>query len=308
MILQIDKSIFERNIPSAIDPESGLFDRIEPFLADADAKLSEELLGVELYEQLQFQLERMVVDGFPSYVRRLSPSRFREPSSIDMIAGSIQRYIVNKAMEIAIPQLDLILTSSGFGVVSSSQIAPASRERVENLRLSCHRSANRWRDTLLLQLLGNEFTQPYALQSVAFRTATSSLFWTDNDVRLSLHTTDETKTLEDLRPLIRKAEIWIEERISSKQLQSIIDNMRKSELTEAQLEAAQKLRYIVALLCNVESPAAAYAAADNFFHNIYEIMEDNPEDFPDYINSSIYKGRHAPIYENKAKDPVFALL
>ena len=43
----------------------------------------------------------------------------------------------------AIPHLDVILTPSGFGIVSNSNIAPASRERVERLMASLleHRSS-----------------------------------------------------------------------------------------------------------------------------------------------------------------------
>lgn len=41
--------------------------------------------------------------------------------------------IVSKAMANAVPSLDLVLTPNGFGIVSNSNVAPASKERVERL-------------------------------------------------------------------------------------------------------------------------------------------------------------------------------
>lgn len=54
----------------------------------------------------------------------------------------------------AVPQLDLVLTPNGFGVVSNTNIAPASKERVERLLLSLEKMRD---DTLsiLLPLLAN---------------------------------------------------------------------------------------------------------------------------------------------------------
>lgn len=42
--------------------------------------------------------------------------------------------VVNRAFYYAVPSLDLVLTPNGFGVVNSTNIAPASKERMERLR------------------------------------------------------------------------------------------------------------------------------------------------------------------------------
>ena len=41
-----------------------------------------------------------------------------------------------EAMRHAVPQLDLILTPNGFGIVSNQNVIPASKERIERLLLS----------------------------------------------------------------------------------------------------------------------------------------------------------------------------
>lgn len=307
MILDISKTKFEESVPSAIDPECGLYARVLPFLEEADQMLLASLLGDDLYNALHDAIS-LLPDGGTSDMSPLSPATdFRQPATIAMIADSVMRHVVNRAMELAIPQLDLILTSSGFGVVSSSQIAPASRDRVENLRRSCARAALYYRDRLLLQLLGNSHTQPLAIASPVFVTATSSLFWTEEQVGDAVPNTEAPKTLRELRPKIGQAEAEIAKRISREQLVTLFDKMRQSDLTSAQLQVVGMLRLVAGALVSL-SPGSPKAFALRYLRNIYEVMEDNPDDFAEYHSSSVYAGRHAPTYENRAQDPLFALL
>lgn len=306
MILSITKPQFEACIPSAIDPESCLFVRVQPFIETADLMLRTGLLGDGLYMFLTDAFSpssETAPDGAPLSLA----TDFRQPATLDMIANSVQHYVVNRAMVLAIPQLDLILTSSGFGVVSSSQIAPASRDRVENLRRSCDSAAHYWRDTLLLQLLGNSATQPLAIASPEFVAATSSLFWTEAQARATIPEAHTGKTLDELRPLISRAETEIAKRISREQLVTLFSKMRQSDLTSAQLQVVGMLRSVAGALVALPLDYPK-ALALRYLRNIYEVMEDNPDDFAEYHSSSVYAGRHAPTYENRAQDPLFALL
>ena len=61
-------------------------------------------------------------------------------------------FICNEAARRALPHLDLVITSSGIGVVSNQNVAPASRERVEALRASLHRTASACYDLFVSQL------------------------------------------------------------------------------------------------------------------------------------------------------------
>ena len=88
------------------------------------------------FERLAPQLdlaERWVVETFTS------------PSLHDELANSpdhenlrtiLRRLIAADAMRRAIPAMDLVLTPNGFGVVSTQNLAPASRARVEALMAS----------------------------------------------------------------------------------------------------------------------------------------------------------------------------
>jgi hypothetical protein len=55
----------------------------------------------------------------------------------------------------AVPFFDVVLTSSGFGVVSNTNVAPASRERVAAFAAACLSAANDFMDILLAYLENN---------------------------------------------------------------------------------------------------------------------------------------------------------
>ena len=75
--------------------------------------------------------------------------------------------VVAESMLHAVPQLDLVLTPNGFGVLSNTNIAPASKERVERLLLSLEKM----RDDTLAVLL------PLLTQDVAWATSDPCLFF-----------------------------------------------------------------------------------------------------------------------------------
>lgn len=85
------------------------------------------------------------VEGEDSLFAKLEPFIFSSKewlenkvlSSLDILTGEHERLAIKvvaaHAFATAAPSLDLILTPTGFGVVSSNAIAPASKERVERL-------------------------------------------------------------------------------------------------------------------------------------------------------------------------------
>ncbi|MBR6890770.1 MAG: hypothetical protein IKN05_07240 [Clostridia bacterium] len=64
-----------------------------------------------------------------------------------------QRVIATDAFLRCIPELDVVLTDAGFGVVSNQSFAPASRERIEKLTLSLQAKADDGRDHLVTYLM-----------------------------------------------------------------------------------------------------------------------------------------------------------
>ena len=121
---------FVPNVLKSVQGETLLFDKIAPHLEVAEAWLTTMFLSEAVLTEL--------------------PTR----DANNKLLHYARMAVAAEAMLHAVPQLDLVLTPNGFGVVSNTNIAPASKERVERLLLSLEKMRD---DTLsiLLPLLEN---------------------------------------------------------------------------------------------------------------------------------------------------------
>lgn len=110
------------NVVETVLGESTLFSKLSPFLASAQAWLEEHVTGH---------------DELP------------EPERWKPLAGAV---VARRAFADAVPSLDLALTPNGFGVVSTQETAPASKERVERLISSLRSALDRDVDLLFRTL------------------------------------------------------------------------------------------------------------------------------------------------------------
>ena len=97
---------FVPNVLKSVQGETLLSDKIAPHLEGAEAWLTTTFLGEAVLAKLPQEADNNQLLHF---------SRMA---------------VVAEAMLHAVPQLDLVLTPNGFGIVSNSNIAPASKERV----------------------------------------------------------------------------------------------------------------------------------------------------------------------------------
>lgn len=67
-----------------------------------------------------------------------------------------KRIISQQAFLASIPELDLVLTDSGFAVVSNDQMTMASKDRVQALTISLRQKLDEGKDALILHLLKNQ--------------------------------------------------------------------------------------------------------------------------------------------------------
>lgn len=67
-----------------------------------------------------------------------------------------QRVIAVEAFLKSIPEMDLVLTDSGFGVISNQDVAPASKERVASLTAGLQAKLDEAKDRLVTYLLASD--------------------------------------------------------------------------------------------------------------------------------------------------------
>ena len=124
---------FVPNVLKSVQGELALFDKIQSHLEVAEDWLTANFLSAPV-------LKMLAALGDDATNKLLHHARMAE---------------VAEAMLHAIPQLDLVLTPNGFGIVSNSNVSPASKERVERLLTALEKMRD---DTLqvLLPLLAAE--------------------------------------------------------------------------------------------------------------------------------------------------------
>lgn len=100
---------FVPNVFVSVAGEPTFFQKLEPFLLSAETWAEQRITGpAALDEMAQMQPERI------------------ELHLLSVI-------IVSEAFRQAVPSLDLVLTANGFGIVSNTNVVPASKERITRL-------------------------------------------------------------------------------------------------------------------------------------------------------------------------------
>ena len=96
------------NVLATVDDEVPLLYKLYPYLDMSESWLAENVTGKKLLDKIA------VGDRDTRFV-------------------NVAMIVVSHAFAMAIPSLDLVLTPNGFGIVSNTNVAPASKERVERL-------------------------------------------------------------------------------------------------------------------------------------------------------------------------------
>ena len=116
---------FIPNLYTTAKGEKPFFDRLLPWLETAERWLVGQFVGAD-------------------FLPTLLAADEDEPIRI-----SATLVVVNEAFMRAVPNLDLVLTPNGFGIVSNQNVAPASRDRIARLLASLETN----RDNSIEQLL-----------------------------------------------------------------------------------------------------------------------------------------------------------
>lgn len=105
-------------------------DTLRQYLPNVFATVKGE---VSLFDKVKVDInlaENWVIETFVSTNTFNTICGYAEDNPIKIITAKL---IATEARSWAIPSLDLVLTPNGFGVVSTQNIAPASKERVNRL-------------------------------------------------------------------------------------------------------------------------------------------------------------------------------
>lgn len=213
----------------------------------------------------------------------------------------VEAYIYRSAAYEALPSLDLILTDSGFAVVSNQNLAPASRERVAALRESLRQQASDARDLLLISLFQDEEWR----ETDQFRTLRDTLLWCAMLARRYGLTAPDGRELyaqehAAIYPDILAATEACTQLISAEQMQYLLRHQDDPDETpEIKILTEHCRKYIAAAAKGNKSAQHLLGT------QIQRFINNNEEALAAYRTSSQYRANHAQRYENKKEDPTF---
>lgn len=277
--MEITKEIFEHFCPVAVSPGDEIFEAVADAISLRKAFVA-DVIGTEAYSTIA---ER----GYTPDTRPLD--------SVEKLAGDVARYICVAAFHDAVPQLDLVLTNTGFGIVSNSNLAPASSDRVERLK---NRLAVQ-RDEALDDIIADARDIEGWKDSEQASRWIGSIFWNGKHARLFGDPNATRSTLDELAPKIQEAEAWLKELVSPKfyfELCAFERDMKTQQIVREAVRLARNC--IVSHVNNLGSL--------NLHRRILlSFIEEFPELFGTYISSSAYRANHFEPYENRKEDACF---
>ena len=262
----IDKSVFESVVLSATSSTAHVFSMIQPHLEVTEQNLKSELLG---------SFDYTTVAGLEDILVRL---------------------VCLRTYYEQIPHLDLVLTPTGFGVVSNENVAPASPERVKALRQQVKDACDDALDDAILAMLGTEWAN-----TISGRIRVNSFYFTGADLRDYAGMPDAHRSaLVERLIQIAEAEEYIRRGISSEFFEVLLEGIRKKELKTEYRMIIHELKLAIGGWLHGNKEVLRMKLA-----NVINEMERNIDEYPGYRDSEAYKVKHFKRYDNAKDDSAF---
>ena len=278
------------NIAVTVQGEIPLIDKMAPFLGMA---------------------EKWVCDVFTSEPVFDTICSLAEDNSL---RAATMQIVVYEAFRRALPHLDVILTPNGFGIVSNTNIAPASKERIARLLDTLLEN----RDAALLQFIPLLYVASQWNESEQCKFFAATMF-PNMEVTLRFPKPSEGRWM--LYLAIREKAIIIEQFCAAQYLSVELMDVLRSEVQLRQYRSMlhQKICRIlkaVEVRClqstdptawmHFAPPAPeAFAEEHDALFNIVNTIKENPEEFPEWHSSSTAELYNPPVFENKKESKEF---
>lgn len=212
----------------------------------------------------------------------------------------ISKLIVSQALLQAIPSLDLVLTPNGFGIVSTSNIAPASKERVSRLIDSIEQTRDNAIEALLLHLPESEEWLESSQATFFSATLFPTLSLCDK-VGIKAHRWQEYIRL-------REQVIEIETDLAATYFSTEqLESFRHEALTQF----AHTDKYVRMVIQTIRMIIIARIldrpVNTQTYYDIVNVLRQNPLKFPEWHASQVASLFEPPKFENKKQSGGFWL-
>ena len=268
-------------------------------IPDAQDKYLRDILGSELLTDL---------DEWHNLDEGIQPT----VAAYETILPYAQRALARFTLFLASPELDVILTDSGIGVVSTDNLTPASSDRVKKYDQSNEKRGWDNIETLLRFLEANQDDYPEWVSSDAYTKAIRNLVNSAEEFDSIVNIDKSRLYFSRIRNLIDDADLLhIKPTISSELFDSILDQIKGSNVSEENQKILPFLRRAEVFYTAIESlDREKYDGtgvqinlqfmqrdidnytrkAEQYLSEARKILDNNPDDYPEYRDSDVYVG------------------
>lgn len=191
--------------------------------------------------------------------------------------------------------LDLVLTETGFGIVSTNNTAPASKIRVDALDGELRVKRLHLMDELLEECFRIEGWYQQGLVII------DTLFCCFKFLRqFSGLQAPISKDWENAATTILDTDRWLREKISDEFMDELIGKMATSSLNEKERGIVHQIRRIIGVAIQ-GNKGTAY----EYFRRLMNTLEGDLSSFSTYAESQAYECNHLKPYENRQEDSAF---
>ena len=268
--LKITKDAFELAVPVAKEPKGNIFSRLE--------------------EKINANIEDIAFD-------RLGDVGIAECNSHE--DGKLARTVIAFAsVDVFIHQmrnLDLVLTSSGFGVVSTQNTAPASKMRVDALDGEMRVEWLRLNDELSELCFKLEGWYQQGLVVIESLFCFFKLMKPFGGFQSPL-----AKDWQDAQAVILSTDRWLREKISDEYMNELIEQMATNSLTAPNRGIVHQIRRIIGVAMQGNNQAVT-----EYYRRLMNTLEADTETFSTYAGSLAYETNHFKPYENTEDSGAF---
>ncbi len=270
MKMEITKQDFERSILVATSAHEEVFESVEPHFEEVYNHIRQQYLGYVGETVLE---------------------------SNERLCDAVVKAVCLGAFLEVVRHLDLVLTPTGFGVVSNDEVSPASSSRVESLIEQCRVAYIKAEGEMLTWLA---VTKGWGESEQAQRCITLLVYGYEQYAFLTKRQLT-SQQWNDKVAAMAEADVVLRKLISDSQMDEFLLMERGAkERDDISGSVIFKLRRMMILLS--EGLMTAYS---NERGRLLNFLDEFIDRFPIYANSSAYKANHFKEFQNEKSRPAF---
>lgn len=266
------------HVLATVEGEATLFEKLTPFLETSEQWLRQNFIPDDLFETIAAASE--------------AAETASDSAAIVALKKPVEKVIATHAFMSAVPSLDLVLTPNGFGIVSNTNIVPASKERIERLLDSLEAERDTNIEQLLLRLASRNNWQQ-STQGKYFAATLFPFLGLCRRLAIREHIWDKYQQLHDR--LIKIENVLAETYFSHEQMtvfrQHVMNQMRECNPLEEHV-----IRSLQSLVMMLVSDMQVHPQS---FYDLVNIMREHSDIFLAWHSSTTAKLYSPAIYSNK---------